>query len=429
VFSTCYDLEYCPLSVTNLNFTFDDTGGGCLKIELQCEEEYDSSHLCIQSIPIHINAEPAKAKLLFHVLTQNVYEFTINHDGLVCFTGGQKCIKAHMFNSQFKDWDRHLGFLSDYFLFPERLLFISFSGFEKFKIDASLNYEICIKFKKLPFNEFDVKLDELLLNCVPAINCYKYECEPLMLCHKKSRYKLLINKESRQSYQLQRVFSCVGIDNHSLKTIDYNNFYDLKHTANEMSSYKVQSNTSQHTHVDYDISFVTQDYNEQSISITALVNNAYYPRLYVKLKSLYLDDKNLNHQYSATNITRPTAYVLPKPDKLDDLLCSVRLDISYLADVMQLKSLLYLYDVNSQHTHQIESLNSITYKLENMLKKGYLIKVLKVSLKIDDSSFPSLSELYFFCMLLNHLYTVIAPMNTQVRMHFILTKSNLTWFL
>jgi type VI secretion system protein ImpG len=82
--------------------------------------------------------------------------------------------------------------LSEYFAFPEKLLFLDFNGLEaKTLISGGNRMEIFVYFDRaIPELERAVGHDALVLGCTPIVNLFPQRCEPMALTHTATEYRI-----------------------------------------------------------------------------------------------------------------------------------------------------------------------------------------------------------------------------------------------
>jgi len=82
--------------------------------------------------------------------------------------------------------------LSEYFAFPEKLLFLDFNGLEaKTLISSGNRMEIFVYFDRaIPELERAVGHDALVLGCTPIVNLFPQRCEPMALTHTATEYRI-----------------------------------------------------------------------------------------------------------------------------------------------------------------------------------------------------------------------------------------------
>jgi type VI secretion system protein ImpG len=82
--------------------------------------------------------------------------------------------------------------LSEYFAFPEKFLFLDFTGLEaKTLVSGGNRMEIFVYLgRAIPELERAVGNDALVLGCVPVVNLFPQRCEPMALTHTSTEYRI-----------------------------------------------------------------------------------------------------------------------------------------------------------------------------------------------------------------------------------------------
>jgi type VI secretion system protein ImpG len=83
--------------------------------------------------------------------------------------------------------------LTEYFAFPEKFLFLDFTGMEqKTLLKAGKRMDIFVYFDRaLPELERVVGPDTLALGCTPIVNLFPQHCEPIPLTHTTTEYRIV----------------------------------------------------------------------------------------------------------------------------------------------------------------------------------------------------------------------------------------------
>jgi type VI secretion system protein ImpG len=83
--------------------------------------------------------------------------------------------------------------LSEYFAFPEKFLFLDFSGFEaKTLLDTGRRLDIFVYLDRaLPELERLIGAGTLALGCTPVVNLFPQRCEPLAVSHTDTEYRVV----------------------------------------------------------------------------------------------------------------------------------------------------------------------------------------------------------------------------------------------
>jgi type VI secretion system protein ImpG len=100
--------------------------------------------------------------------------------------------------------------LTEYFAFPEKFLFLDFSGIEtKTLLQAGRRIDIFVYLNRaLPELERVVGSESLALGCTPVVNLFPQHCEPIALSHTDTEYRVLPDARrptAMEVWQIDRV--------------------------------------------------------------------------------------------------------------------------------------------------------------------------------------------------------------------------------
>ncbi len=125
--------------------------------------------------------------------------------------------------------------LTEYFAFPEKFLFLDFTGIEaKTLLQAGKELDIFVYMDRaVPDLERMVGDDTLALGCAPAINLFQQRCEPIALTHTDTEYRVVPDARrtaSMEVWQVERVQEILGDG----KSRPWRPFYRLSGLSGDM---------------------------------------------------------------------------------------------------------------------------------------------------------------------------------------------------
>lgn len=100
--------------------------------------------------------------------------------------------------------------LTEYFAFPEKFLFVDFTGLEsKTLLQGGKTLDVFVYLNRaLPELERMVGADSLALNCLPVVNLFTQRCEPIALTHTDTEYHVVPDARRTMAvevWQIERV--------------------------------------------------------------------------------------------------------------------------------------------------------------------------------------------------------------------------------
>lgn len=125
--------------------------------------------------------------------------------------------------------------LTEYFAFPEKFLFLDFTGIEaKTLLQTGRELDIFVYLDRaVPDLERMVGNDALALGCTPVINLFQQHCEPIALTHTETEYRIVPDARrtaSMEVWQVERVQETLGDG----KSRPWRPFYRLSGLSGDM---------------------------------------------------------------------------------------------------------------------------------------------------------------------------------------------------
>ena len=294
--------------------------------------------------------------------------------------------------------------LKDYFSFRDKFMFFEVCSLEEIKFLSSQHFKIIFILKEPIKASYISQNNILLLGCVPAINKFNYDAEPVRINNDNFSYPLLVDSSKRKSILLQKIISVTSLIT-STKSISCQPFSSYQKNMKNVIYYRLVRNNSLLEVNHIIISGKELNLDESKIlSVIVEACNGYYPRQLISCKELYLEKKSKNLELEATNITRPTEY-FPASDKQQyywQLLSMLSSNYTNLSDRNNLIEILHANDLQQSSKNKINAILKTNIKPEQFFKNGILCQGVKYTISIDDLKFESHHEIYLFGLLLHH---------------------------
>jgi type VI secretion protein, VC_A0110 family len=328
--------------------------------------------------------------------------------------------------------------LQEYFILPNKFYGYNFSGLNHYlssitddEFDIELSFE-----RNLP-QDIRIKTDNLNLYCVPAVNLFETDAEPLSIDHTKTSYRV---RPMGFAPDLFEIFSIDDVSGQRICTDDphrtlfrkYYSFESFNHEINaqyvgEQIYYSCRPNISkQNNGFDYDISFILHNSDEIvpseeviSIGLTCFNREGCDELAFGDINEFY--DKSIRF-VTAKNITRPTKPVYPPLDATLDWhsLSNLSLNYTSLLNLESLSAILTIYDFQSltkfadrrAAKQRIDGILSLTTKPHTLIHKNLMIKGLKSILNVQESAFQTEGDMYLFMSILSEFFALYATVNS-----------------
>ena len=248
-FSTTYDTELLPIKVKTaslLGRPFTTPGssnvkgaGAVLKISLETfNEEITFADLEFDKIRFYLKGQPQHINPLYQQLLnncQNVVASLSETDGKPIFMG-KNCLKPVGFESDegilpYPD-SSFVGYrlLTEYFVFPEKFMFIDFTGIkEKLPEHAANTLDLYIYLDSSDVElEHNITEETFVLGACPVVNLFEQRADPIKLDHTQMEYQVVPDARRPVGYEVYSVDKVVASTSTG-EEINYHPFYGLNH--------------------------------------------------------------------------------------------------------------------------------------------------------------------------------------------------------
>ncbi|WFO49896.1 type VI secretion system baseplate subunit TssF [Aeromonas veronii] len=327
--------------------------------------------------------------------------------------------------------------LQEYFCFPESFLFFELSGGEWPKQPLPVSeFKIHFCFDRPLPAELKIRPDSFMLNCVPAINLFQHDSEPVNLNGRQSEYPLKASYRYADSFEIFSVDQVEGwVEGNMGRSRGtpriYQPFESFQHQIERAKQrlalyYRVRVRESvSGDGFEHSLSFVRGDETatvdlDESISVTlTCTNRSRAARL--KVGSICVPTGSSPSFATFRNLIRPTRPLRPALDGSLHWTLISNLSLNYVSLLRRdaLVQVLRTYDFPALHDKQAEQasrkrlagIEEIETKPVDRLVRGMPVRGLKSVLSIRQSAFGSEGELYLFSTVLAHFFSLYASVN------------------
>lgn len=415
-FRSIADGEYLPLSITQVQY--EDRK---LTLSFKWMKGVSLEKLSLSSIPLYIHADSDIALTLYQWLLSDVQSVALNQKVL----GGQSIIQPCHLNTQetlLPASERGLDAFHlwlDYFACREKYIFLQFTGLVH--IDWTLvalnhQFDVEIHLKTSRQEHWEIKKHYFLLNCVPFVNLYSHQAEPLRITQTQYEYTLIPEASRSEGIQIQTVDVVYSILN-SEKRYCYKPVHDVSENENIFSIHK---NTYENNFPKYRLSLSGHIPPEgERIACTLTVHNGYYPRNYLMENQLQARSQHIPKTLRITNITRPSK-VCACPfqnDMLWQCIAYLSMNIDTLSDIESLKKCLKLLDWTNREDNRkrIDAIQTVQVRSVQYIRRGAYCRGVEYHITLDEKGFLNAGDQYLFGRLLHQFLSFFVAVNYTVK--------------
>ena len=433
-FRTVADLVPAPVELRDVTMAIGHPSS--LTLRLQARGGSSGARV----LRLHLAGDPQTSRALYVALCQNVARVLVRPSG-----GGQT---AQVVDARLRPGGTHereaalpmppgafRGFrlLQEYFAFPERFLFVDVHGLDRESMPSG-EFDLEFEFEQLPDQMPPVSKANVLLDCVPIVNLFPHDADPIRAQAGRTEYRIRPSGKQSEHYEVHTVTSVHGRVRGAAKQESYHPFFAFD-TRDRTSGryYQLRRGESlQAVGSDLYLRLGATDPEQWSeldtISVETLCTNRDLPTR--------LGPGDIDHPTTETpgaftyrSVGAPSAPVQPP---LGDevhwrLLAHMTLNLRRLAERESLCTALSLYDFRARTDRQarrrLDNLLTAITKVEQQrgveLLDGIPVNGAELQLEIDEEKAGGEGEVYLLGTILSEFLAQYVSLNSfsRLRVH------------
>ncbi len=450
VFTTCYEVELSPMSITDARLTQVPGKAATLALRFTLEG-LDLSSWEASKLRVHITGGYASAADRYSLIFNNVREITVKP-----LSGGSRITlpKSALRPVGFSDDEALLPYprqsfpgyriLQEYFILPEKFFFFDITGLDDWRDRGDGNsFEVIFHLEELKGEPPTFRRDDFVLHATPVINLFSYEADPILLDHQRPEYAILPSGGRPGHYQVYSVNRVVGFVQGTVEEREYLPFELFNPQVEARPVYTVAHRRSPlHDKTELYLSVAYPDGSGEprleTLSLDILCTNA------ALTEKLQLGDISKPTETSpglATfeNIRPPTSPVQPPLGKnlLWRLLSHLFLNYLSVADMENLRALIKLYIFTETrdralvlaNTKRVDSITGLNVDIKNRIVGGVMMRGQEIQVTLDRTSFAGSGDMYLFGAIMDYFLSGYAEVNCFTRLSIVdsLNKEYYQW--
>jgi type VI secretion system protein ImpG len=121
--------------------------------------------------------------------------------------------------------------LQEYFVFPEKFLFVELGGIEKATRDCDADEIELHVLLSQSIAQLDLRVDRenLKLDCTPAVNLFPLTADPIRLTHAAVEYPVVPDARAPHSYEVHSIVGVSALVPGTAESRSYSPFYGIRH--------------------------------------------------------------------------------------------------------------------------------------------------------------------------------------------------------
>ncbi|MCK5096497.1 MAG: type VI secretion system baseplate subunit TssF, partial [Desulfobacteraceae bacterium] len=291
-------------------------------------------------------------------------------------------------------------------------------------------FEIIIEFNKPGFEFPTVTKNNFSLFCVPVINNFPHEAEPVLVDHTKERNRIRPSSSTGSGYQIYSVDRVKGFVQGSVKPVEYFPMDHFSSETKDKSFYKAVKSISPITdlsevYLSLAYSQERTDFGRETLSIDLTCTNGSEPEALMP-GDICEHTSNSPELLDFVNITAPTSNVEPplEGDTLWRMLSHMSLNLLSIKDADSFKKLLQLYifpesrdkGTVSANLKRIQGISEFSIENEDRLIRGMVVRGEKISITVSKDNFASMGDVVIFGSVIDEFFSRYSSINSYVRL-------------
>ena len=432
-YRTTRDITLNPLAVAGAVMTTEPDGRSVLRIRFACSPQADWAQADLRTLSLYLGEDAVTGSALHLWLTKR-------QAGLYIRLPGQtERIKLDGYFSPggFGDADglwpkggsAFSGYqlLLEYFTFREKFMFVQLNGLADITLPAGIDgFDIEVVFSAVWQSDLPVTDSTLRLHCVPVINLFTLEADPLTISGLESEYLLRPKRLQDGHTEIYSVDAVTG----SGRTGDarYVPFTSFRHQGGMMRRHAPER--YYHTRVKRGVTGMHDTWlilggqqweadrvlARETVSLRITGTNGQLPRR--ALQSTLLDrcEQVSETPFTVRNLCKPTLPAYPPSDdrfhwRVMSHLGTRFLNMMSSAEVLRGTLSLYNWLDDELNNRRLDAILDVRHHRIQRFEDGFLLRGLDVEVTLDSNGFTGEGDGQLFGEMLNRFFALYADMN------------------
>lgn len=440
-----------PIHITQAKIIILEDGANAFLLRFTFGELADWEQLDLSSLRLYLNADAPIASALYYALTHQLdtmyLRFGTAPETRIPFTG--KIIPAGFGNEDrlwLKPDNAFVGYqlLLEYFSFREKFMFLDLKGLDIAQFpEGNAHFDLELRLKEnwpvnMPFNE-----ENICLHCVPIINLFTLETDPVLVNQLESEY--LLRPLLRQDGHVE-IYSVENVDAISLNgRYHYTPFTSFKHRGGMLRHDAPER--YYHTRVRKAPSGLHETWlilggkiwnkddhlEPETLSLQVTGTNGMLPHKALRNTRINKMSRVHANVKCVKNLCSPTLpYYPPTEDRFQwRVLSHLAPNYISLMNAEVLRGTLALYDWthNEMNRRRLEGIVDVTHRSITRIEEGLLHRGIDIEVTLNCHQFSGEGDVILFGELLHQFFALYADVNvfTQLSLIILPTGKKVSW--
>ncbi|MGV3344907.1 type VI secretion system baseplate subunit TssF [Enterobacteriaceae bacterium LUAb1] len=422
-----------PMAVEQVTMTTEPDGRSLLSIHFACSAQADWSQADLKRLCLYLTADAPVSSTLHLMLTKRQAALYLRLPGQSDRIRLDGWFSPGGFAQEDRLWPKgdsaFSGYqlLLEYFTFREKFMFVHLNGLENISLPTGITgFTIDVVLSQLWPADLPVTDDALRLHCVPVINLFTLEADPLTISGLESEYLLRPRRLQDGHTEIYSVDEVTGSGRTGSEV--YVPFTSFRHRGGMLRHEAPER--YYHTRVKRGVTGMHDTWlilggqqweadrlaERETVSLRITGTNGQLPRR--ALQSTLLDrcEQMLQNQVSVSNLCKPTLPVYPPTEdrfhwRVMSHLGSGFLNMMSSAEVLRGTLALYNWQEDELNNRRLAAILAVQHHRIQRFEDGFLLRGLDVEVTIDSNGFIGEGDVHLFGEMLNRFLALYADMN------------------
>ena len=440
-YRTTRDLTLNPLAIEEAVMMAEPDGRSALRLRFACSELADWSQTDLRRLPLYLGEDAVTGSALHLWLTRRQAALYLRLPGQAERVSLDGYFSPGGFSEEDRLWPKGESAFSgyqlllEYFTFREKFMFVQLNGLENMTLPAGIaHFTLEVVFSEVWQSDLPVSASSLRLHCVPVINLFTLEADPLTISGLESEYLLRPKRLQDGHTEIYSVDSVTG----SGRTGEarYVPFTRFRHQSGMMRRHAPER--YYHTRVKRGVTGMHDTWlilggqqweadralERETVSLRITGTNGQLPCR--ALQSTLLDrcESISATPLTVRNLCKPTLPAYPPAEdryhwRVMSHLGTRFLNMMSSAEVLRGTLSLYNWREDELNNRRLDAILAVSHHRIQRFEQGFLLRGLDIEVTLDSSGFTGMGDVHLFGDMLNRFFALYADMNQFIQLTLI----------
>lgn len=450
-YRTTKDLVLNPISLASVYLTAEPDGRSIIRLKFQCSEMINWEEVNFHRLSFYLSGDIPTTNALHLALTKQVAHIYLKLPQSKDRITLPLYFSPSGFSADDALWPKgdstFSGYqlLLEYFSFREKFMFVSLCGLDNIHFpEETTEFELDIVLNTLWDNDLSLSHENIRLHCVPVINLFNIEADPLTINGLENEYLLRPRRIQDGHTEIYSVDSVHG--SQRSKQAIYVPFTSFRHRGGMLRHNAPERYF--HTRVKRGVSGLhdtwlilggeTEDTfqftNPETLSLQLTGTNGQLPRKALQSTLLDRTEQTLQIPLTVRNLCKPTLPLYPPAEDRFHWRVLSHLGSSFLnmmdnAEVLRGTLALYDWRDDDMNHRKLDAIIHVTHHLIERFEKGFLQRGIDIEVTLDSNGFNGEGDIHLFGEMLHRFFALYADVHlfNQLTLIILPTGKRIQW--